>query len=143
MQYVCDAPGGLTWFRIETEGEAVTESQLMQHAVEKYFRRDREKAAASFKSANPNAIESYIGLEAHIQREMPLLLTLRDREGKARVTAMLPPRGKDDAGFRIIIVGASNSDPYPANADAIRALGIHFGLKLERDRCYPYGRYGV
>jgi hypothetical protein len=143
MQFVCDAPGGRTWFRIETEGEAVDESRLMQHAVEKFFRRDREKAAASFRPANPNSIERYIGLEAHIQRAMPLYLTLRDREGTALATAMLPPGGKDDRGFRIIIVGANNGDPYPASADAIHALGIHFGLELERERCYPYGRYGV
>ena len=44
MQYVCDAPKGKTWFRIETEGEAVHESRLMSHTVEKYFRREREKA---------------------------------------------------------------------------------------------------
>jgi hypothetical protein len=139
MQFVCDAPGGRTWFRIETEGEAVDESLLMQHAVEKFFRRDREKAAASFAPANPNSIERYIGLEAHIQRAMPVYLTLRDREGTALATAMLPPGGKDDRGFRIIIVGAGNADPYPANLDAINVLGTHFAIKLERERCYPYG----
>ena len=36
MQFVCDGPNG-TWFRIETEGEAIKESQLMNHAVEKHF----------------------------------------------------------------------------------------------------------
>jgi hypothetical protein len=137
---VCDAPGGLTWFRIETEGEAIAESQLMQHAVEKFFRRDHEKAQASFQSVNPNAIERYIGRDAHIQRAMPQFLTLRDREGDALVTAMLPPGGKDDAGFRTIIVGVKNSDPYSAHAKAIEALGMHFGLTLDRDRCYPYGK---
>jgi hypothetical protein len=143
MRYVCDAPGGLTWFRIETEGEAAAESQLMQHAVEKFFRRDHEKAAASFQSANPNSIERDIGRDAHIQRAMPLFLTLRDREGNALVTAMLPPAGKDDTDFRIIIVGARNGDPYPAHAEAIEALGSHFALKLGRERCYPYSRYGA
>ncbi len=44
MQYVCDAPKGKTWFRIETEGEAAHESRLMRHTVEKYFCREREKA---------------------------------------------------------------------------------------------------
>ena len=34
MRYVCDAPGGKTWFRIETEAEAVAESETMRHAVE-------------------------------------------------------------------------------------------------------------
>jgi len=143
MQFICDAPGGKTWFRMETEGEAADESRLMNHAVEKYFRRDREKAAASYQSANPNSIERDIGRDAHIQRVMPLYLTLRDREGSALATALLPPVGKDDAGFRIIIVAPDNADPYPVHCDAIDALGAHFGLKLERERCYPYGRYGV
>ena len=143
MQYVCDAPGGMTWFRMETEGEAAAESQLMHHAVEKYFRRDHARAAASFTPAHPNSIEHYIGLEAHIQREMPLFLTLRDREGNALATAMLPPGGKDDADFKIIIVGLNNGDPYVANANAIETLGTHYGLKLDRDRCYPYRRRGV
>ena len=35
MKYVCDAPGGNTWFRIESEAEAATESEAMRHAVEK------------------------------------------------------------------------------------------------------------
>jgi hypothetical protein len=140
MQQVCDAPGGLTWFRIETEGEALAESQLMSHAVEKFFRREHEKALASFQPANANSIESYIGRDAHIQRAMPLFLTLRDREGNALTTAMLPPGGKDDAHFRFIIVGVKNSDPYPKHAEAIEALGKHFGLTLDRGRCYPYGK---
>src|ERR1700730_12200404 len=113
MQYVCDAPKGKTWFRIETEGEAAHESRLMSHTVEKYFCREREKAVQSWRPERPNAIERDIGLEAHVQREMPLFLTLRDREGNALATAMLPPGGKDRGGFRIIIVAASNADPYP------------------------------
>src|SRR5262245_32678443 len=140
MQYVCDAPNGKVWFRIETEGEAVHESRLMSHTVEKYFRREREKAVQSWRPARPNAIERDIGLEAHVQREMPLFLTLRDREGNALTTAMLPPGGKDRGGFRIIIVAASNADPYPQQDAAIAALGAHFGLTLDRDRCFPYGR---
>ena len=143
VQFICDAPGGRTWFRIESEGEAVDESRLMQHAVEKYFRRDREKAAASYQSANPRSIERDIGRDAHIQREMPLFLTLRDREGTALATAMLPPGGKNDAGFRFIIVGPNNGDPYLSHEDAITALGTHYDLKLERERCYPYARYGA
>ena len=102
MQFVCDAPDGKTWFRIETEAEAVLESEAMKHAVEKYF--------------------------------------LRDREGNALSTAMLPPGGRDDHNFQMIIVGPGNADPYPANEHAIRALGAHFGLRLDRERCYPYGR---
>ena len=135
MQYVCDAPNGKAWFRIETEGEAVHESRLMSHAVERYFRREREKAVQSWRPERPNAIERDIGLEAHVQREMPLFLTLRDREGNA-----LPPGGKDRGGFQIIIVAASNADPYPQQDAAIAALGAHFGLTLDRNRCFPYGR---
>ena len=115
-------------------------SRLMSHTVEKYFRREREKAVQSWRPERPNAIERDIGLEAHVQREMPLFLTLRDREGNALTTAMLPPGGKDRGGFRIIIVAASNADPYPQQDAAIAALGAHFGLTLDRHRCFPYGR---
>ena len=140
MRYVCDAPGRMTWFRLETEAEAVQESQLMRHAVEKYFRLEREKAIQTFQPASKSFIEQDIGLNAHIQRAMPLFLTLRDQDGKAHVTAMLPARGKSESGARCIIVGPSNADPYPSEGDAIKALGDHFGLTLERERCYPYQR---
>src|SRR5260370_28901242 len=112
----------------------------MSHTAEKYFCRDREKVVQSWRSERPNAIERDIGLEAHVQREMPLFLTLRDREGIALTTAMLPPGGKDRGGFRIIIVAASTADPYPQQAAALAPLGAHFGLTLDRDRCFPYGR---
>ena len=81
MQHVCDAPNGKTWFRIETEGEAMHESRLMSQTVEKYFRRERDKAVQSWRAERPDAIERDIGLEAHMQREVPLFLTLRDGEG--------------------------------------------------------------
>jgi hypothetical protein len=71
---------------------------------------------------------------------MPLFLTLRDENGQALVTAMLPPGGKRDQDFGCIIVGPGNSDPYPDHADAIKALGTHFALTLDRARCYPYRR---
>ena len=140
MEYVCDAPGRKTWFRIETEAEAQLESQEMNHAVEKYFSRERENAVQSYRPASANSIERDIGLGAHIKREMPLFLTLRNSEGSALATAMLPPRGGDNPGFRIIIVGPGNADPYPAEGDAIGALGNHFNLMLPRSRCFPYGR---
>ena len=140
MRYVCDAPGGKTWFRIETEGEAALESDAMNHAVEKYFRLEIEKAKESYQSTSPSFIERDIGLNAHIQRVMPLFLTLRDGEGNALATAMLPPGGRESESFRIIIVSASNADPYPDHEMAIAALGKHFGLSLERDRCFPYQR---
>jgi len=140
MKYVCDAPDGKTWFRLETEAEAERESGLMQHAVEKYFRREREKAVRTFKPASAKFIEQNIGLGAHLQREMPLFLTLRDRDGNGLATAMLAPGGRDDPGFQKIIVGKANSDPYPEHEAAIQALGSHFGLVLERAACFPYRR---
>lgn len=138
MKYVCDAPGGKTWFRIETVDEAAKESALMNHAVEKHFRQQRDSAASSFKPVSTVYIEQNIGLESHVQKEMPVFLTLRNREGDGLATAMLPPGGADKGGFRIIIVGPNNSDPYVEHEEAIRALGNHFGLTLDRDRCYPY-----
>src|SRR5262245_38008450 len=140
MQYVCDAPNGKTWFRIETEGEAVHESRLMGHTVEKYFRREREKAVQSWHPERPNAIGRDIGLEAHVQGEMPLFLTLRDRDGNALTTAMLTQGGEASGGFRLVIVHASNSVRFPRQDPSIVRLGAHFGLTLERDRCFPYGR---
>jgi hypothetical protein len=140
MQYVCDAPPN-TWFRIETQAEAAIESRDMNHAVEKYFRVAYEQAANSYvPPASAHYIEQNIGLKAHIQRVMPIFLTLRDGEGKALVTAMLPPAGRDDRAFRPIIVGPDNSDPYPEHGAAIGALGEHFGLTLDPARCYPYRR---
>lgn len=140
MKYVCDAPDGKTWFRIETEAEAVRESDLMRHAVEKFFRREQEKAARTYRPSSSVFFEQEIGLKAHLQKEMPLFLTLRDQEGNALATAMLPQSGRDDRSFRPIIVGADNGDPYPEHGEAIRALGQHFGLTLDRVRCYPYRR---
>jgi hypothetical protein len=140
MHYVCDAPDGKTWFRLETEAEAIDESRIMQHAVEKFFRQEQAKAQRSFAPPSRNFIEQEIGLKAHIQRVMPLFLTLRDAEGNALATGMLPPGGREDHAFRPIIVGAANGDPYAAHGAAIRALGDHFGLDLDRLRCYPYRR---
>lgn len=138
MQHVCDAPGAKAWFRIETEGEAALESDAMGHAVEKHFRHAWEAAANSYQATSSPFIERNIGLKAHVQRVMPLFLTLRDAEGRALVTAMLPPDGQDDPDFRIIIVGPENRDPYPEHEEAICALGEHFGLILDRADCYPY-----
>lgn len=140
MRYVCDAPGGKTWFRLETEAEAARESAEMSHAVEKYFRREREQAVRSFQPASRIFIEQEIGLKSHLEREMPMFLTLRDGDGTGLVTAMLPPPGRDGKTLRIVIVGPGNSDPYPAHGDAIRALAEHLGFELERARCYPYVR---
>jgi hypothetical protein len=111
MQYVCDAPDGKVWFRIQTEGEAAAESDLMSHAVEKYFRQAREKAAASYKPLSTVSFEQNIGLAAHIERTMPLFLTLRDADGQALATAMLPAAGGRDPSVGTIIVGVANPIP--------------------------------
>jgi len=140
MKFICDAPDSKTWFRIETDGEAAQESALMGHAVEKHFLRDKAAAEKVFEPASTSYIEGNIGLAAHVQRTMPLFLTLRDGDGKAWVTAMLPPGGQEVDGFRSIIVGPENGDPYPAHDQAIGALGVHFGLTLDRARCFPYQR---
>jgi hypothetical protein len=140
MQYVCDAPPN-TWFRIETQGEAALESRAMNHAVEKYFQQAQEQATQSYvppKSAH--YIEQNIGLKGYIQRVMPRFLTLRDGEGEALVTAMLPPTGQSERAFKPIIVGFENTDPYPDYGEAIAVLGKHLSLTLDPARCYPYRR---
>jgi hypothetical protein len=127
MRYLCDAPGGMTWFRIETEGEAIAESEAMRHAVEKFFLKEKEKAAQTFQPPSRTFFEQEIGLNAHLQREMPLFLTLRDNDGKALVTAMLPPGGRDDRMFRPIVVGPANSDPYSSAAAATHTVAAEQG----------------
>lgn len=138
MKYVCDAPGRRTWFRIETDHEAESETSLMRHAVEKHFRREQARARASYQPGP--GLERDVGLKSHLLRTSPLFLTLRADDGEGLATAMLPANGKLDPNFRIIIVGPENADPYAKYADAIAALGRHFGLKLEREHCYPYAR---
>ena len=140
MKFVCDAPDKKTWFRIETIDEAEKESILMDHAVAKHFKREREKAALSYKPTSNVFIEQNIGLEAHLQRTMPLFLTLRNGDGDGLATAMLPPGGDDDPHFKKIIVGVGNCDPYPEHEKAIQTLGTHYRLTLKRRDCYPYGR---
>jgi hypothetical protein len=140
MKYICDGPRRQTWFRLENMVEAEQESAAMDHKVAKYFQRAWEQAQASFRPASDRYIEQDIGRAAHVQRTMPLFLTLRDHGGAALVTAMLPPGGQETAGFQIIVVGRSNIDPYPEHGEAIRMLGAHFDLELDRDRCYPYQR---
>ena len=138
MQYICDAPNKMTWFRLEREFEAEQESALMSHKVAKHFRRDRENAVSTYRPTSTVSFEQNIGLESHVQREMPLFLTLRDAAGGAFVTAMLPPGGRNDREFKIIIVGERNSDPYPEYQTAIGALVAHFGFTLDHACCYPY-----
>ncbi len=145
MDYVCDAPDQLTWFRIVTEAEAAAESREMRHAVEKYFRREWDRAASEYQPTTSVFIEQAIGLNDHIRRAMPLFLTLRDSDGVGHVTAMLPPNppasgGTPARGFTPVVVGPANADPYPTHTPAIEALAQHLGLALDRTRCYPYRR---
>ncbi len=140
MKYVCDA-SPYTWFQIETAAEAAMESQAMDHAVEKYFRQAEQEAARSYQPPRElMAHEQNIGRKSHVQRAMPIFVTLRDSEGNALVTGMLPPQAKEHDRFRPIIVGHNNGDPYEAYAAAIEALSDHFGLSLDPSRCYPYRR---
>ena len=138
MQYVCDALKGRTWFRIETDAESEAETALMRHKVEKYFCRERENARRSYVPGP--GLERDIGLKAHLARTTPLFLTLRADDGSGLATAMLPPGGKENPAFQIIVVGPENSDPYAAHADAIKLLGRRYSLNLSRDRCYPYAQ---
>ncbi|RVU15295.1 hypothetical protein [Methylobacterium oryzihabitans] len=141
MEYVCDAPDGTTWFRIETEAEAMRESALMGHAVEKHYRQAQERAAASYvPPAGGPWIEQEIGKKAHLRRTMPVFFTLRGPDGTGLATAMLP--GGDGGTLCPVIVGPGNRDPYADHAEAIAALGRHVGLRLDRGRCYPYGQRG-
>ncbi|MGI9522523.1 MAG: hypothetical protein ACR2PG_12835 [Hyphomicrobiaceae bacterium] len=140
MQFVCDA-APYTWFRIETEGEAARESQDMKHAVERYFKQALQEASESYTPPKNAAIfEQNIGLKAHIQRVMPRFLTLRDPDGKALVTAMLPPEGVNERTLRPIIVGYENCDPYADYNQAIETLSVQTALDLARETCFPYAR---
>ena len=79
MRYVCDTPGGETWFRIETEAEAASESEGMRHAVEKFFRKEQEKATQSFQPVSKVYFEQEIGLKAHVQREIAVVSDAQGR----------------------------------------------------------------
>lgn len=140
MRYICDAPP-YAWFQIETAAEAMIESRDMKHAVEKHFKTEWDEASRSYvPAASLHVVEQNIGRKAYIERQMPMFATLRDSDGKGLVTAMLPPGGREDLSFRPIVVGFENSDPYDNYRAAIRILGDHFGLRLNRSRCYPYRR---
>ena len=139
MQYVCDAPDGATWFRFETEAEAEAEAALMRHVVDKYFRRYEGAARETYRAPKGAAtFEQAIGLKDHIAKAMPLFLTLRSSDGEGLATAMLPPGGRNQANFRIVIVGPGNTDPYEAHEPAIEALARHFKIELPREECFPY-----
>src|SRR5258708_11962643 len=138
MRYVCDAPGEKTWFRLETEAEAADESSLMRHAVAKYFCSAKHKATQTYQPTSQIFFEQEIGLKGHVQREMPLFLTLRDGEGNALATAMLPPGGRENGRFIPLIVGLANGDPYSEHGEAIRILAAPFALNLHTSRSNPH-----
>lgn len=139
MRYVCDAPGGKTWFRFETEAEAEAEAALMRHAVDKHFRRHLAGALESYRApAGAPTFEQSIGLKDHVARAMPLFLTLRSSDGDGLASAMLPPEGRNQVNFRTVIVGPENADPYVTEAEAIAALGAYYHLDLKREDCFPY-----
>lgn len=139
MKFVCDAPpyasGDRTWFQIETQHEAEAEGALMNHAVAKYFAREYESARTRYKG--PPGIEHDINLKDFIRRTMPIFLTLREADGGGLATAMIV---LNDDPARAIVVGPSNTDPYPRHGDAIEALGKHLRISLPRERCFPYAR---
>ena len=113
----------------------------MNHKVEKHFRQAAEDAAKTFvPPAGARSFEQNIGLKGHVQKVMPIFVTLRDGEGKGLVTAMLPPAGTDENAFRPVVVGPANGDPYPAHGEDIKALARHYGLTLDPARCFPYRR---
>jgi hypothetical protein len=74
MQYICDAPGQTSWFRIETEGEAARESDAMHHAVEKHSSQAHEAAVQTYRSSSSIFIEQDIGLAAHVQRVIRIII---------------------------------------------------------------------
>ncbi len=139
MRYVCDAPGGATWFRFETEAEAEAEAALMRHVVDKYFRRHESAAREIYRAPKGAAtFEQAIGLKDHLAKAMPLFLTLRAADGEGLATAMLPPQGRNHPNFRIVIVGPANVDPYKDHEVEIEALARHLNLELPRELCFPY-----
>ena len=69
---------------------------------------------------------------------MPLFLTLRDSAGEGLVTAMLPLAAATTQISRFSSWVKSNHDPYPDHEADIQDLGVHVGLTLDREHCFPY-----
>ncbi len=84
------------------------------------------KAVAAYKPTSTASFEQNIGLEACLQREMPLFLTPRDVGHDGLAAVKLPSGGCDAQCLTIVVGGPGNSDPYLAHANAIQALGAHF-----------------
>ena len=127
-------------FGLETEGEATRESENMCHAVERYYRREREKAAQTFRPRSDGLLRAGDWSQGPHPARNAAIPDVARRERRGSRHRHAAPRGREDRSFRTIIVGRDNGDPYLQYGDAIRALGRHFGTSLERARCYPYRR---
>ena len=116
-------------------------SETMRHAVEKYFRKEQDKATQSFRPISKVYFEQEIGLKAHIQREMPLFLTLRD-DGRhaARYRDAAARAGATTAAFARSSSGPAMPIPIRSRAMRFARSAQHYGMTLERARCYPYRR---
>lgn len=133
MQFICEAPGQKTWFRIETEGEAVDDAEAMRHAMDYRFRHERQLAIRSY-NPNTDARTAENGLGAHLRRTMPIFLTLRGSDGLPLATAIVP----QIAGYYAAnVVGPSYTDAYAREQDAIAALEAHLGRSLRRESYSP------
>jgi len=132
MRYICDAPGNKTWFCIETEGEAADESDTMQHAVEKYFRKEKRARDPDL----PADLDRLHRTGDRPQGASPARdAAVPDAARRRRdplVTAMLPAARRDESGLPADSSSArANTDPYTDNADAIRVLAQHFRIVLD------------
>jgi hypothetical protein len=139
MQYVCDAPGRKTWFRIETQSEAFLEDEAMRNSVEHRYE-DAKLAAVQKYQPAPRLrwFERDIGLNSYLLRSMPMFLTLRDSDGTPLLNAMLPPCGKEDGHHSCQIVGPGGADASNSEHDAVRALEKHFGLSIRTASAKTY-----
>lgn len=135
MQFICDAPGQKSWFRIETENEAIFEAEAMKVSIDAPFRIERDAAVQSYRpQARLRAIERDIGLGAHVLRTMPIYLTLRDREGTALANAVLPAKDDLQEDHHAVVIGPGHADPFASQAEAIHALELHYGVSLQTKR---------
>lgn len=142
MKYICDVPGGRTWFRLESEAEAERESARMQHGVAVRFHDERARAIRSYRAQSAASAGGSLPLERHVRIAMPIFLSLRDREDAALVTAMLAHGSPDHPEAELVIVGKGDTDPYPDHGRAIAALSDRLGIDLDRARCFPFATPG-
>jgi hypothetical protein len=143
MRFVCDAAGGKAWFRIETAAEAAKESELMRHAVEKHFRRAHEQASQSYKAgagALRRAGHRARGAHPPGHAGVPDAARRGGHRARHRHAPAAAGRAGRAGGLQSHGCRPRERRPLPGARGAIRALGRHFGLSLDRIRCYPYGR---